>query len=401
MRALTLWLVAICSAAFLSACGGGGGGNVVNDQTGGKAALHSLVPVPNVNAGTNFSFDIGDVDPAAGRYYFTDRNNKSVDVFDTNTGALLMVITDSFAGAGASNDKSGPDGLNVIPNSNFIYVGDVNSVKVIDKRVNQVVKTIPVSSSGLRADEGCFDPDDNIFMISSPGDDPPFATFISTANQTVLTKLNFADSAGLEACVYDPVTKSFMVNNDGTTANPHGEIDVIPAASVVAGTPAVAKVYPLGNCDPTGLALGPGTDIASECRPGTPGAPLNLLILDRTTGTLLATVAAGGGDQIWYDPATNRYYVAANRWTADGTAVAACATATPCTPQLRIVDAGTRSLVGAITAGNNAHSIAVDPVTHRAFLPFSSSTSPAGCADCDLFGTGQGGLAIYDVSGGG
>ncbi|HZQ60933.1 MAG TPA: hypothetical protein VFC24_06255 [Casimicrobiaceae bacterium] len=392
----TAVMLAVLCSFLLAGCGGGNGsGNVVNDQSGGKAKLESLLTVPNISAGTNFSFDLGDVDPQQHRYYFTDRNNKSVDVYDTQTGALIAVITGGFAGAGPSSDSSGPDGINVIPNSNFAYVGDVNSVKVIDTRINAVVKTIPVSSSGLRADEGCFDPDDNIYMISSPGDNPPFATFISTLSQTVIAQLKFPDSAGLEACAYDPTTKSFFVNNDGTTANAHGELDAIPAASVVAGKPAVSKAYALGNCDPTGLALGPGSDIASECRPGTPGTPLNMLILNRTTGAVLANIAAGGGDQIWYDSSTNRYYVAANRWTPNGLAVASCSAATPCTPVLTLVDAGTRTVIGSITAGNNAHSVAVDPLTHRVFMPFSSSTNPAGCVNCDLFGNGAGGVAVY------
>lgn len=396
MNKIATWVLALGAAILLAACGGGDGGTISND-TQGTAKLESLLHVPNVAAGTTFSFDLGDVDSAQGRYYFTDRNNKSVDVFDTRTATLITQVTGGFAGADASNEKSGPDGINVIPNSNFVYVGDVNSVKIIDTRINQVVKTITVGSAGLRADEACFDKDDNIYMISSPGESPPFATFISTTSQTVVAKLNFSDSEGLEQCAYDPGTKSFYVNNDATKANPHGEVDVISAASVIAGAPAVSKAYPLGNCDPTGLALGPGNDVAVECRPGTPGSPLPLKILDRTNGTVLATVNVGGGDQIAYDPVSNRYYVAENRWNPTGVAVAACSAATPCTPVLAIVDAKSRTLVGRIGAGNNAHSVAVDGPNHRVYMPFSSTTAPAGCLNCDLFGTGEGGVAVYAI----
>ncbi|MDQ6620810.1 MAG: hypothetical protein M3Z31_14155 [Pseudomonadota bacterium] len=395
------FVCALCASLLLSACGGGGGGgNVVNNDTKSVARLESLLVVPNITAGTTFSFDLGDVDSSMNRYYFTDRNNKSVDVYDTRTGALIKQITGGFAGVGPSSETSGPDGINVIPNSNFVYVGDVNSVKVIDTRVDAVVKTIPVSTTGNRADEGCFDKDDNIYMISSPGESPPFSTFISTTTQTVIAKLVFPDSAGLEQCGYDPGTKSFLVNNDGTKANPHGEVDVISAASVLAGAPVVSKGFPLGNCDPTGLALGPGVDVAVECRPGTPGTPLVMQILDRTNGTVLASVPAGGGDQIAYDPVGNRYFVAENRWTSSGLSVASCTATTPCTPVLAIVDAKSRTLVGRITSGNNAHSVAVDSANQRVYVPFSSSTAPAGCNNCDLFGTGQGGVAVYSIGGG-
>ena len=122
-------------------------------------------------------------------------------------------------------------------------------------------------------------------------------------------------SAGLEACAYDHGTASFLVNNDGSTANPHGETDVIPATFVLTGTPANPvtltlpvpaagngfKIYPLGNCDPTGIDLGPGTDFGVMCRQGTTGALLTFQILDRTNGTVRAVLNAGGGDQIVYE----------------------------------------------------------------------------------------------------
>ena len=66
------------------------------------------------------------------------------------------------------------------------------------------------------------------------------------------------------------------------------------------------KVFPLGNCDPTGLDLGPGTDMIAVCRQATTGALLTAIILNRVTGAILATLNAGGGDQVWYDTATNR-----------------------------------------------------------------------------------------------
>src|SRR5438132_4013417 len=130
------------------------------------------VPVPNVTAGTNYSFDLGTVDSAASRYYVTDRNNKAVNVIDTKANALVSQITVGFAGcfttagiavancAGADNSQSGPNGINLIPGTNFIYVGDVGSVKIIDKSSNTVVKSITVATTTgganpkLRADEG-------------------------------------------------------------------------------------------------------------------------------------------------------------------------------------------------------------------------------------------------------
>jgi hypothetical protein len=390
--------------------------------TGGPRNIADI-PIPNVDAGTNFAFDISAVDSDAGLYYFTDRNNKAVDVINVKTNTLVTQITGGFAGcfladggavancAGADNSQSGPDGLNLITGTNLLYTGDVGSVKIIDRSTNKVTKTVSVITSGsdnpkLRADEGCFDPDDKLFMISSPEQSPPFATFIDTATGTIVGRINFKDpqgaaAGGLEACVYDPGTKSFYVNNDGTTSNPHGEVDVIPASFIsttnfpnqnainngVTLPPAGNgfKVYPEGDCDPTGLDLGPGNDLAISCREGTVGSPLNFLVMDKTSGTILATVNAGGADQIAYDPVTNRYYAAASRWNPTGKVTSAggtCTSTNLCTPVVQIIDASSRKLVGQILTGNNAHSIAVSGPDHKFFMPYSSGTSPAGCRDC-------------------
>jgi DNA-binding beta-propeller fold protein YncE len=409
IRYLALGLAFVASV-ILSGCGGG---------TASNQSLLSI-NVPGVGSSTNFSFDISAVDGAKHRMYFTDRNNKSVDVIDTDTNTFVKQITGGFAGCdtgptcnGANNDKSGPDGLNIIPGTTFIYVGDVNSVKIIDTTTDKVVNTIAIGGkSGLRADEGCYDPDHQIFMINSPGESPPFATFIDVNTQKIIATLLFTDpgtgaagphSAGLEACAYDHATQTFLDNNDGSTANPRGEVDVIPASFVMQGTPAAPviltlpvptpangfKIFPLGACDPTGLDLGPGTDMAVSCRQGTLFDPLTVEILDRTNGTLLATVPIGGGDQIAYDAATNSYYLAASRWTGNGRSSGpACTAAYACTPVLAIIDASTREVVKKQFSGNNAHSVGVDPVTHRVYMPYSGSATPAGCATCDQLPNG-------------
>jgi len=154
------------------------------------------------------------------------------------------------------------------------------------------------------------------------------------------------------------------------------------------------KIFPLGNCDPTGIDLGPGTDMAISCRQGVAHEQLTVEILDRTNGTVRAIVPVGGGDQITYDVPTNRYYLAASRWTATGLSSGpACTAASPCTPVLAVIDAASRTIVDKAPTGNNAHSVAIDPVTHQVYLPFSSSTAPAGCATCD--NVPNGGVLVF------
>jgi DNA-binding beta-propeller fold protein YncE len=199
--------LALLASVILSGCGGGGG----SSSTPG---FEKIIFVPGVTTGTNFSFDISAVDGAKGRMYFTDRNNKSVDVIDIATNTFLKQITGGFAGcntgptcAGANNDKSGPDGLNLITGTTFIYVGDVNSVEIIDTTTDTVVSTIAIGgTSGLRADEGCYDPDHKIFMINSPGESPPFATFIDVNTQKIIATLLFTDpgTGPARACIGRP-----------------------------------------------------------------------------------------------------------------------------------------------------------------------------------------------------
>lgn len=373
-------VLAVCAsvsvAALLTACGGGGSG----------PHAQTFTQVQGVNPDGTFSFDIGAV--GGTRYYLADRTNSAVDVFDTASSQLVAQIkgtgANAFAGAAvtstgaADNARSGPDGVNIV--GNLVYAGDVDSVKIIDPAAGQVIKTISVPAGGHRNDEGCVDSVHGLYMIAAPEADTPFVTFINTTTQTVVATVTFTDasgapSAGLEACRYDPTSDAFYINNDGTTANPHGELDVLPGPSIralaVGATlnytllPGV-KMYTEGNCDPAGLALGPGTDIAVGCAEGDKGVPLLVQIMNRTTGAIVASPNGGGGDQLEYDAATNRYYNAARNWTSTGLS------GDTIVPSLIIIDADSHAVVTRLPTGKNAHSVAVDSATHHAFVPTSS-----------------------------
>ena len=48
-------------------------------------------------------------------------------------------------------------------------------------------------------------------------------------------------------------------------------------------------------------------------------------------------------------------------------------------------------------SGNNAHSVAVDPVSGNVFVPYSGPTAPAGCADCTANGFLNGGVSVFST----
>jgi hypothetical protein len=376
----TLTAAVVVAAAASAGCGGGANTNAASNATAAPTPpkLVTTIAVPNASK-PPFSSDIGYVE--AGKYYLADRNNKAVDVVDSKSNKLIAQIPGPFTGAGATTDESGPDGIVGITGTHTIYVGDVDSIKVIDTDAQKTINTIAISNSGSRVDEGCYDPDDHLAMYASPGDTPPFATFISTLTQKPVTKLVFNGSSGLEACAYDSASKSFLINNDGTPANPDGQLDVINASSVTAGKPVVSKSFPLGKCGPTGMALGPNNDVLIGCDPPA-GNPLMTLIMDRSSGAIRATVPFGGVDQVSYDPASNRYFLPARHFVKGGTAAAS-----GFDPQMGIVDGTTRQLLFTIPVGTGAHSVAIDSTLGQVDVPFAPGAA----------GFPDGGISVFST----
>jgi hypothetical protein len=390
---LSLLIGTLVFGVGLSACGGSGStsGNITppSGSTFGasKLQLKTQVILPNLGAGSTpaFSYDIGEVDPVLHKYYLADRTNKALDVIDTRTNTL-KVIPGPYAGIQANTSISGPDGIVFIPGNPKVYVGDVNSVKLVDTNSGSVVTTITTGTAGLRTDEGCYDKDDNLIMFANPADSTPYTTFINASTNAIVGKLLFTGSAGLEACVYDPATKNFFINNDGTPANPAGELDVISAASAVAGAPSIAQAFPEGNCAPTGIDLGPNHQLVIGCDP--PAGSPQLTLIMNTSGAIVKTITqVGGSDEVAYDAFTNRYYTASRDWTADGISQTGSSTAV-FTPVLGVIDAATNTWIANIPIGKGSHSVAADSSTGHVFVPVPATA------------TANGGVNVYGLAGG-
>jgi hypothetical protein len=369
-------LAAAC--AGLAACNGGSA-NAPPFQTGAATTTgikaQQLIVLPGLPPGGKFTYDIGAADATARRYYLADRTNASLDIINLDTFAVRQVFG-GFTGQKPSNDLSGPDGVAFVPNGS-VYVGDVNVVKVVDPVAGSVTATIPTGTAGFRTDEGCYDPDDKLVMFANPADSPPYASFISTTTNTVVAKLMFNGSIGLEQCAYDPGTKKFFINNDGTAANPHGELDAILAATAVAGTPVIAQRFPEGNCGPAGLALGPNENLLVGCD-APAGSQQITLVMNATSGAIVATIGGvGGEDEVAYDPKLNHCYVAARDMTANGISQTGQPGAV-FTPVLGVIDAATNTWLGNLPTGANAHSVAVDSATGRVFVPVPPTATTSG-----------------------
>jgi len=451
----------VLALALLTGCGTESSSN----PSTGSGQLFSVLTVPGISSTTTYSFDLGAYDPATNKYYVTDRTNRSIDVVDLNTMAVSQ-FKPGFFGCGGTefttptatrednvpipgcastagandpptfvgglpragdvypmlvinNDQSGPDGVDVVHVTgavnpgNFLYAGDVGNVFILNQSTGALVKKLATKTPTLRADEGCYDPVDQIYAISTPGAANPYMTFIDATTQLIIRHVDMNQpagvgnpSAGLEACVFDPGTGApgagfFYVNNDGSTLNPRGEIDRIPAAAIIALKPGGAtsveyttlagtNQWALGACDPTGIALGPSTDIGVMCRQGNTGETLTFQILNRNTGVaVVPPLNAGGGDQIAYDAGSGNWFLGTSRWTPAGTSCKGGSTACPLTPMVTIVNGSSHTVTARIPSGNNSHSI----MTGGRFVlsPFTNGPSAAAGG----VGFPNGGIAVF------
>jgi len=179
--------------------------------------------------------------------------------------------------------------------------------------------------------------------------------------------------AGLGGMIYYPPTNSILLTNGNSTTDiTVGNVDVInPLTPITVGgvtqyVPTVVNSFPIYNCMPTGLNLGPGTDVFVACadHDGRAFAPSSVII-NGTTGEVLTTINnVGFVDETWYNPGDNNYYLAARDM--------------PTGPVLGVINAGTRQWLQNVPTNGNAHSVAADPKNNHIFVPL-----PSGGSNCE------------------
>ena len=360
-----------------------------------------LVDTIDVNSPKGIGgFDISFVDPKLGLYVLADRTNASVDFFNArdNTfigrvGGFKGVVTNPATGA-AINSLSGPDGV-VIIGGKEVWAGDGDStVKVIDIASFKVVDTISTGGTN-RVDEMAYDAADHILAVANNADTPPFVSLINTDTRQIVKTIVFdgsnntpnATTTGIEQPQWSPKTGLFYLSVPQITPadDTQGGVSVIDPVSM-----SVTATYPVSNCSPAGLALGPNDQAAIGCGGAfgkTPNVVTQSLIINLKTGLVDATIPqVGGSDEVWYDSPSNHYYFAA-RNNADNTG--------KINPVLGVVDAGTNVFDGSVPTSTSAHSVAADRVSQHVFVPIgfiaagaSDPTNP--CPD-----TTKGCIAVY------
>ena len=334
------------------------------------------VPAPACVPGTGLgTFDISFVDPKTELYVLADRTNAAVDFFDASDDTFIGRVG-GFAGVvcssatAANNALSGPDGVVIVGGQ--VWAGDGDStLKVIDIATFKITDTVTVTdptdpSVKKRVDEMAWDASDHILAAANNANVPPFVTLINTDTHQILGQIVFdgkgttpdATQTGIEQPQWSPQTGLFYVSVPQIDPNnaAQGGVSVIDPHSMT-----VLATYPVTNCSPAGLALGPNHQAIIGCG-GSFGTPptTQTIIINLDNGDILANIPVGGNDEVWFDPATQHYYLSA-RGTLDASGKV--------TPILGTVDARTFMFDGSNATSTTAHSLAADKVSHHLFVP--------------------------------
>jgi hypothetical protein len=355
-----------------------------------------------IQAGTNplVSFDISWIDPGLNRYFLADRSNNQIDVVDPSDNSITHIAHGIFHGVDPrGNDFSGPDGVLTVHQESGVtelWVGDSpGKVWVLNAvtGANILGEGNFISVGGTtRADELCFDSKDHLIMMASPGEDPPFVTFISTTTHQVVQPggrlvfdggdpvMGLKATNGLEQCGWSPTTGLFSqnvpeVNGPGDDTAP-GAVAVIDPKTLT-----VVNSFPVSIDDcagPQGMAIGPHNQIMLGCNAASPDGHRNTAMINIRSGATLAVFPdLGGADEVWFNEGDGHYFFPSCNTD--------CRVAGTGPEVLGVIDSKGHRLDQSVVlasklgtqTGRRAHSVAADPNTKQVYVPIPANAGGA------------------------
>jgi DNA-binding beta-propeller fold protein YncE len=324
IRSLTL-MAMLCTAAMVAPAG-------VQAQT---------FKVARYNIGGEGGTDYLVAEPGTGRVFVS--RGSHVMVIDGATGKVLGDIPDTPRMHGIAFSTTSSHGFTT-------NAGD-STVTMFDLKTLAVIKKIATHTGGL--DGIMYDDYMNRIILTNHSRPIGTLTAIDGESGDILGVVNLEDTAP-EGAASDGKGRLF-VNNEGKNT-----IQVIDAKDSKA-MKAIAS-WPTAPCDgPTGIALDRTTNrIFSGCGNTS-------IVVDAATGKMVASITNGDGvDALGFDPSQKLIYIPAGR-TGNVTV------AHEDGPDKYTVVATVPTMVGAKT-------IAVDPMTHTAYL-FQPEYGPAPAPD--------------------
>ena len=275
-------------------------------QTRAPLRLVQTIPLPNVEG----YIDHLAVDIKGQRLFVPAEHKKSIEVVDLRAGKIIHSI-DGFGGD--------PRKTVYLPQTNQLWVDDGDGTcKVFSGDSYALVKTIPLSDSKINAklvpDNGTYDPVTQNFyvavtldMLSNAQADVGTIGFIATVDTKAgkfmgVIDVKGADPAGISVDPSSP--KMYVIVGD--TAQ---------VAVIDRDKHAVIASWPItGGPEPHTMdldAVHHRLFIGSRVKPGHMYEPGKMIVMDSETGKIVQALdSVGGADEIIYDPANQRVYLA-------------------------------------------------------------------------------------------
>ena len=303
----------------VAACGRGGAA-----PSGDLLTLVSDVSLP----GGATRFDYQEVDTARAQIVVAHMNDDAVLVLDLSDGSVRQQLTGIPT----------PRGVAVADDVGLIFVTSTPSHLVLID--NQSLTEVMRVSTGNSPDGDAWDPVDQIVGVSDQGDGA--LSLIANAGSGARTQVKLGAETG--NVIYDVARGQFWITVVAASG-PDQLVEVQPA------TGSVTTMIALPGCSGAhGLRLHPdGASAFIACEGNDVLARVDL-IGDRAVS--IAPTGAGP-DVLAVDPGLSWLYVAAE------------------SGDLTVFDLAQPGLVlvGHDQPGTNAHTVAVDPATHRVFFP--------------------------------
>ena len=238
------------------------------------------------------------------------------------------------------NGRPRPHGVALVPGRDAAFVtrSEVNEVDVFSPSQLRLKKRIAVAED---ADATLYDRFHNLIYVANG--DAQLATLIDPEKESVVGTIKLGGKP--EFAAIDPATQLLYQNIESQNS----------LAAIDLNRKAVMATWPTRPCEaPTGLAI----DAALRRAFIVCGRNALLVVFDLDNHRVVATVAIGGGpDSVAFDPGLRRIY------------------ATGVSGQVSVVQqksADSYELLDMVSTHFGAHTLVVDPETHRVYVAYAS-----------------------------